>query len=49
MLGKTDLKTIIALLDKSQRVIEANCSKPVDLDVARRCRKMARKLERSLK
>ncbi len=46
MLGKTDLKTIIALLDKSQRVIEANCSKPRDLDVARRCRLMASKLRK---
>lgn len=46
MLGKTDLKTIIALLDKSQQVIEANCSKPRDLDVARRCRLMAGKLRK---
>ena len=46
MLGKTELKTIIALLDKSQRVIEANCSKPLDLDLARRCRLMAGKLRK---
>lgn len=46
MLGKTDLKTIIALLDKSQRVIDANCSKPRDLDVDRRCRLMAGKLRK---
>lgn len=46
MLGKTELKTIIALLDKSQQVIEANCSKPRDLDLARRCRQMVGKLRK---
>lgn len=48
MIGKTDVKNIISLLNRSQFLIEANCQKACDLDVARRCRNMKSKLERRL-
>lgn len=45
---KTDIKTIIRLLDKSAEIIEKYSIKPCESDKARQCRKMSKKLKNKL-
>lgn len=44
-LCKTDIQTLIRLLDKSAEMIDKYCKKPCELDKARLCRKMSKKLK----
>lgn len=43
-LCKTDVQTLIRLLDKSAELIDKYCKKPCEQDKARQCRKMSKKL-----
>lgn len=47
-LCKTDIQNIIRLLDKSAELIDKCCKKPCEQDVARRCRKMNKKLNKKV-
>lgn len=44
-LCKTDIQTLIRLLDKSAELIDKYCKKPCELDKARLCRNMSKKLK----
>lgn len=44
----TDLKTTILLLERSATLIERHCKKPHEIDKARLCRNMARKLKKEM-
>lgn len=46
-LCKTDIQILIRLLDKSAELIDKHCKKPCELDKARQCRKMSKKLKRN--
>ena len=39
------MENIIRLLDKSAELIDKYCRKPCELDKARQCRKMSKKLK----
>lgn len=45
-LCKTDIQNLIRLLDKSAELIDKYCLKPCELDKARQCRKMSKKLRK---
>lgn len=45
---KTDIKTIIRLLDKSAEIIEKYSIKPCESDKARMCRKLSKKLKKKI-
>lgn len=45
---KTDIKTIIRLLDKSAEIIEKYSIKPCESDKARQCRKMSNELKKKI-
>lgn len=47
-LCKTDIQNIISLLEKSAELIDKYCKKPCELDKARQCRKMSKKLKNKL-
>ena len=47
MICKTDLKTVILLLERSAELIDKNC-KYSDTDIARRNRKLAKKLKNKI-
>ncbi len=44
---KTDVQTIIRLLDKSAELIDKYCKKPCEFDKARQLRNMSKKLKKS--
>lgn len=46
---KTDVQTIIRLLDKSAELIDKYCKKPCEQDKARQCRKTSKKLKKKIK
>lgn len=43
---KTDVQNLIRLLDSCAGLIDKHCNKPCDLDKARQCRKMSKKLKK---
>lgn len=45
---KTDVQTIIRLLDKSAELIDKYCKKPCECDKARQCRKISKKLKNKI-
>lgn len=45
---KTDLKTIIRLLDSCAGLIEKYGQKPCEQDKARQCKKMSKKLKKKI-
>ncbi|WP_158712708.1 hypothetical protein [Parabacteroides pacaensis] len=45
---KTDMQNLIRLLEKSAELIDEYCKKPCELDKARQCRKMSKKLKNKL-
>lgn len=47
-LCKTDLKTIIRLLDSCAGLIEKYGQKPCEQDKARQCKKMSKKLKKKI-
>lgn len=46
-LCKTDLQNLIRLLDKNAELIDKYCKRPCELDKARQCRKMSKKLKKN--
>ena len=44
---KTDVQTIIRLLDTSAELIDKYCKKPCEFDKARQLRNMSKKLKKS--
>ena len=45
---KTDIQNAIRLLGKSAELIDKHCQKPCDLDKARQCRNLSKKLKKKL-
>ena len=47
-LCKTDIQSLIRLLDNSAELIDKHCQKPCEQDKARQCRKMSKKLKKKI-
>lgn len=47
-LCKTDIQNIISLLDKSAELIDKYCKKPCEQDIARRCKRIIKKLKNKI-
>ena len=45
---KTDVQTIIRLLDKSAELIDRYCKKPCEFDKARQAKKLSKKLKKKI-
>ncbi len=45
---KTDVQTVIRLLDKSAELINEYCKKPCELDKARQAKKLSKKLKKKI-
>ncbi len=45
---KTDVQTIIRLLDKSAELIDKYCKKPCEADKARQARNISKKLKKKI-
>lgn len=45
---KTDVQTIIRLLDKSAELIDKYCKKPCEFDKARQAKKLSKKLKKKI-
>lgn len=49
MICNTDIHSLIRLLDKSAELIDKYCKKPCELDKARQCRNLSKKLKKKLR
>lgn len=47
-LCKSDIQSLVRLLERSAELIDKYCSKPCEQDKARQCRKMSKKLKKKI-